>query len=112
MAAPTRRARFDFEPLRDVLAARFSALTTLLDGRWRMLLDGGAALLASRGYRRLLPPQVGAPNVVMQRIVLSSPTSSWADSGHCPVASERVAPGLRRPSVRHSVFVRVVQLGF
>ncbi|MBI5083807.1 MAG: hypothetical protein HZB13_04320 [Acidobacteria bacterium] len=34
----------DFEPLRDVLTARFTALTTLLDGRWRMLLDRGALL--------------------------------------------------------------------
>ncbi len=62
----------DFESLHDVLAARFAALTNLLDSRWRMLLDRSPALLTSVGYRQLLPPQVGVANVVMQRIVLSS----------------------------------------
>jgi|ERR1019366_48753 hypothetical protein len=62
----------DFEPLHDVLAARFAALTTLLDSRWRMLLGRTPALLASPGYRQLLPPQPGTANVVMQRIMLSS----------------------------------------
>ena len=52
--------------------ARFAALTNLLDSRCRMLLDHSPALLTSLGYRQLLPPQVGAANVVMQRIVLSS----------------------------------------
>jgi hypothetical protein len=62
----------DFEPLHDVLAARFPALTSLFDSRWRMLLDRTPTLLASAGYRQLLPPQAGAANVVMQRIMLSS----------------------------------------
>ncbi|HET8547106.1 MAG TPA: hypothetical protein VFL57_03840 [Bryobacteraceae bacterium] len=62
----------DFEPMRDVLAARFATLTALLDTGWRIMLDRTPALLASPGYRHLLPPQAGAANVVMQRIVLSS----------------------------------------
>lgn len=62
----------DFEPLRDVLAGRFAELTTLLDSRWRMLLDRTPALLASPGYRQFLPPQPGTGNVVMQRIILCS----------------------------------------
>lgn len=62
----------DFEPLHDVLAAHFAALTKLLDSRWRMMLDRTPVLLASPGYRQLLPPQHGAANVLMQRIMLSS----------------------------------------
>lgn len=62
----------DFEPMRDVLAARFAALTTLLDSHWRLMLDRTPALLASPGYRQLMPPQAIAANDVMQCIVLSS----------------------------------------
>ena len=62
----------DFEPLRVVLASRFATLTNLLDSRWRGMLDRTPALLASATYRRLLPPQHSAANVVMQYIMLSS----------------------------------------
>jgi hypothetical protein len=39
----------DFEPLDDVLTARFGALTILLDSHWRMLLDRTPTLVASPG---------------------------------------------------------------
>lgn len=62
----------DLEPMRDVLAARFAALTNLLDSHWRVMLDRTPDLLASPGYRQLMPPQAAAENDVMQCIVLSS----------------------------------------
>ncbi len=62
----------DFEPLHEVLATRFTALNALLDSRWRMLIDRTPAVLASPGYRQLLPRQAGVANVVVQRIMLSS----------------------------------------
>lgn len=62
----------DFEPLHEVLATRFAELNALLDSHWRMLIDRTPAVLASPGYRQLLPPQAGVANVVVQRIMLSS----------------------------------------
>ena len=62
----------DFEPVQDILALNFAALTTLLESQWRMLLDRTPALLSSPGYRKSLLPQDNAQNIVRQRIVLSS----------------------------------------
>lgn len=62
----------DFELLRDVLSVRFTALTDLLEGYWRPMLDRSPAVLTSPAYLQLLPAQAEATNVVMQRFVLSS----------------------------------------
>jgi hypothetical protein len=65
----------DFVVVEDYIGQSFAELCALLDENWRHMLEQSGELLASSGYRELLPP-LEQP-VPMQQVVLCSNVQIW-----------------------------------